>query len=287
MYHLENHKLTQSQVQRNLTYSTQDVRDAYAEVKRALREKQDGTNIDTYSKVVFILHSQGGIEGGLVIDWLLDELPQDTMNKLEIYTFGCAANHFNNPHRSQHDADTARWAGSQPINSKAIRHIEHYANHGDFVSQFGVMNYIDIPDRFIGRLFVAPWGGHLLNQHYLHEMFPLDPETNRVLEKNAFMDSEVNVRVSSARNEQLTDLQSSLNSTSGLNEQEIITIVDANSPVSPISVRKPTSPILEEQEEHTLKVSDFSRLWCYRDGKSPPDANKSMTWPLNNGIVSH
>lgn len=51
------------------------------------------------SKVVFICHSQGGIEGSLVLDWLLQELPQDLLAKLEVYTFGCAANHFNNPHR--------------------------------------------------------------------------------------------------------------------------------------------------------------------------------------------
>ncbi len=52
-----------------------------------------------YSKVVFILHSQGSIEGSMVIDWLLQELPQDLLAKLEVYTFGNAANHFNNPHR--------------------------------------------------------------------------------------------------------------------------------------------------------------------------------------------
>ena len=52
-----------------------------------------------YSKVIFVLHSQGGIEGSLILDWLLQELPQDLLSKLEVYTFGNAANHFNNPHR--------------------------------------------------------------------------------------------------------------------------------------------------------------------------------------------
>jgi hypothetical protein len=47
---------------------------------------------EEYQKVVFVLHSQGGIEGGLVIDWLLDEIPQDRMQRLEVYTFGNAAN---------------------------------------------------------------------------------------------------------------------------------------------------------------------------------------------------
>ncbi|KAL2752244.1 hypothetical protein ACRALDRAFT_1078260 [Sodiomyces alcalophilus JCM 7366] len=79
-------------IQRNLTYATSDVRMAYRIVKEKLYEPE-------LSRVVFILHSQGGIIGGLVLDWLLQELPQDLLSKLEVYTFGNAANHFNNPHR--------------------------------------------------------------------------------------------------------------------------------------------------------------------------------------------
>ncbi|KAI0969018.1 hypothetical protein F4678DRAFT_177454 [Xylaria arbuscula] len=79
-------------IQRNFGYATSDVRLAYKILKEKLYNPQ-------YSKVVFILHSQGGVEGGLVLDWLLQELPQDLLAKLEVYTFGNAANHFNNPHR--------------------------------------------------------------------------------------------------------------------------------------------------------------------------------------------
>ncbi|KAI1188589.1 hypothetical protein F5B17DRAFT_263199 [Nemania serpens] len=79
-------------IQRNFSYATSDVRVAYKILKETLYNPQ-------YSKVVFILHSQGGVEGGLVLDWLLQELPQDLLAKLEVYTFGNAANHFNNPHR--------------------------------------------------------------------------------------------------------------------------------------------------------------------------------------------
>ncbi len=79
-------------IQRNFNYASTDIRVAYRIVKETLYNPQ-------YSKVVFILHSQGGIEGGLVLDWLLQELPQDLLTKLEVYTFGNAANHFNNPHR--------------------------------------------------------------------------------------------------------------------------------------------------------------------------------------------
>ncbi|KAJ2901396.1 hypothetical protein MKZ38_001878 [Zalerion maritima] len=79
-------------IQRNFTYATSDVRMCYKELKEKLYRAD-------LKRVIFILHSQGGIEGGLVLDWLIQELPQDLLMKLEVYTFGCAANHFNNPHR--------------------------------------------------------------------------------------------------------------------------------------------------------------------------------------------
>lgn len=79
-------------IQRNFSYATYDVRVTYKLLKEVLYNPEK-------TKVILILHSQGGIEGGLVLDWLLQELPQDLLSKLEVYTFGNAANHFNNPHR--------------------------------------------------------------------------------------------------------------------------------------------------------------------------------------------
>ncbi|KAK4203552.1 hypothetical protein QBC40DRAFT_274508 [Triangularia verruculosa] len=79
-------------IQRNWQYATKDVRVCYRIIKEKLYDPNN-------TKVVFILHSQGGIQGSLIIDWLLQELPQDILAKLEVYTFGNAANHFNNPHR--------------------------------------------------------------------------------------------------------------------------------------------------------------------------------------------
>ncbi|SPO04447.1 uncharacterized protein DNG_07132 [Cephalotrichum gorgonifer] len=79
-------------VQRNLNYATCDTRACYRIVKQKLYDPK-------LSKVILILHSQGGVEGGLVVDWILQELPLDLLSKLEVYTFGNAANHFNNPHR--------------------------------------------------------------------------------------------------------------------------------------------------------------------------------------------
>jgi hypothetical protein len=124
--------LTRAQIQRNLCYSTQDVRDAYALIKEALLNEE-------YQKVIFILHSQGGIEGGLVIDWLLDEIPQDRMQRLEVYTFGNAANHFNNPHRTLAAAaahGTTKLDMTARKQSKALRYVEHYANEGISNSHF-------------------------------------------------------------------------------------------------------------------------------------------------------
>ncbi|CAM1504266.1 Fc.00g018570.m01.CDS01 [Cosmosporella sp. VM-42] len=79
-------------IQRNFGYATGDIRICFKHLKELLYDPSK-------SKIIFILHSQGGIEGGLVLDWLLQEIPQDLLAKLEVYTFGNAANHFNNPHR--------------------------------------------------------------------------------------------------------------------------------------------------------------------------------------------
>jgi len=59
--------LIQCIIERNFSYSTQDVREAYRQIKSALIK-------DQYKKVVLILHSQGGIQGSLIIDWLLSEV---------------------------------------------------------------------------------------------------------------------------------------------------------------------------------------------------------------------
>ncbi|KAK4192244.1 hypothetical protein QBC35DRAFT_424547 [Podospora australis] len=88
-------------IQRNWGYATTDVRVCYRIIKEKLYNP-------TYTKVVFLLHSQGAIEGSLIIDWLLQELPQDLLSKLEVYTFGNASNHFNNPHRHVDSQNAAR-----------------------------------------------------------------------------------------------------------------------------------------------------------------------------------
>jgi hypothetical protein len=119
----------------------------------------------------------------MIIDWLLQELPQDLLAKLEVYTFGCAANHFNNPHLhliSQHAAlskpnaiattkttthvhyhdslingedgtahvsqPTTTKSNQRSSNGKTIRYIEHYAQTSDFVAQWGVLHFTSTPN---------------------------------------------------------------------------------------------------------------------------------------------
>ena len=117
----------------------------------------------------------------MIIDWLLQEVPQDLLAKLEVYTFGNAANHFNNPHLhllSQHAALSApskisttktmtqvhyhdplanltngdghesglsnsmKSSRQSSTSGKTIRYIEHYAHTSDFVSRWGVLHFI-------------------------------------------------------------------------------------------------------------------------------------------------
>ncbi|KAL4934093.1 uncharacterized protein BDV17DRAFT_296882 [Aspergillus undulatus] len=169
--------IIQCLIQRDFSYATQDVRDGYAHLRAAL------LNPD-YTKVVLIAHSQGAIESGLIVDWLLDEIHQGCLRKLEIYTFGNAANHFNNPFRSTPDPQFGA------TNNSTILHIEHYVNSKDFVGRWGVLNFADIPNRFMGRVFVREGSGHMFNQHYLGTMFPLANDLT-ASKDNEFMQTEV------------------------------------------------------------------------------------------------
>ncbi|KAJ5970128.1 uncharacterized protein N7479_000046 [Penicillium vulpinum] len=237
-------------IQRDFAYATDDIRQSYALVKEALLDPE-------CDKVVLLLHSQGGIEGGLVLDWLLDELPHDRLHHLEVYTFGNAANHFNNP----------RWtklARPQRISTpdivhqfgQSIGHIEHYANSGDIVALGGVLHFVDIPNRYMGRLFVRPNSGHLLNMHYLDNMFTLGPDMS-VLDSNPFMDMEVEPWTTAG-----------INGYDGpphrVRYQPTITRDEAFLPAALSLQRSQTNGVGQR-----LRVKDFSRLWKYRNGGCP------------------
>ncbi|KAF8852723.1 hypothetical protein BDZ45DRAFT_658824 [Acephala macrosclerotiorum] len=106
-------------IQRNFTYATSDVRSCYAIVKSKLYEPN-------LTKVIFILHSQGAIEGGMIVDWLLQEVPQDLLGKLEVYTFGNAANHFNNPHLHLLSQAAALKHPGTPFSTKTTTSVSYH-----------------------------------------------------------------------------------------------------------------------------------------------------------------
>ncbi|RMZ86562.1 hypothetical protein DV736_g6206, partial [Chaetothyriales sp. CBS 134916] len=106
--------------QRTFSYATLDVRIAYAGITNILTD-------DSVTKVVLISHSQGAIEACLVLDWLYCTMSAAELQKLEIYTFGNAMNHWNCP--------------SQTSGAPTIRHIEHYVNRWDWVSRFGILHF--------------------------------------------------------------------------------------------------------------------------------------------------
>ncbi|CAG7929708.1 unnamed protein product [Penicillium olsonii] len=237
-------------IQRDFSFATSDIRRSYALVKKALLDPE-------CDKVVLLLHSQGGIEGGLVIDWLLDELPHDLLRHLEVYTFGNAANHFNNPRwtklarpESVQTPDLVHQFG------QSIGHIEHYANAGDIVALGGVLHFVDIPNRYMGRLFVRPNSGHLLNMHYLSTMFTLGPDM-KVLESNPFMDMEVEPWATAG-----------INGFSGPPQR-----VRYRPTVARDEAFLPAALSLQRFQPNgthrVLRVKDFSRLWQYRNGGSP------------------
>lgn len=296
-------------IQRNFSYATNDVRACYKIIKNVLYDPSK-------SKVIFVLHSQGGIEGGLVLDWLLQEMPQDLLSKLEVYTFGNAANHFNNPHRhvmSQalslgHPKDAIATLMTEssmttPISSpvdtrdgqppkltaqtsfsstrsftaaqdRAIGHIEHYAHATDFVAIWGVLHFAtnkmgspQLP-RFLGRLFnrSTNCGGHQFNQHYLDGMFPLKRDTTTgdfigADEENEFMEETIEFgHEGSAMDNAREAFDITYTGTDGFGSGDISTPVEVHG----MSRRS--------RKKRDVKVKELSRLWRYRNGRSPNDA---------------
>ncbi len=321
-------------IQRNFGYATTDVRLCYSIIKETLYKPE-------YTKVVFILHSQGGIEGSLVIDWLLQELPQELMAKLEVYTFGNASNHFNNPHRhlsSQMEAQgrplegggatntaattttttttngssiSSSNGGAHPptqrrgnvpvarnaprlltetsssrpseISDRVIGHIEHYAHTTDFVALWGVLHFATTSPltkampRYIGRVFsrTSARGGHQFCQHYLDGMFPLahDRDTGALTgcdeAANDFMESEILI---GRDGDESADVRHSFEK-SWVAALEGAMDGTSERHTSPVEVEiHSQSPILSRTGSlKKVRVKDLSRLWLYRNGRSPDD----------------
>ncbi|KAI1097872.1 hypothetical protein F4804DRAFT_346822 [Jackrogersella minutella] len=327
-------------IQRNFGYATSDIRLAYKILKEKLYNPQ-------YTKVVFILHSQGGIEGGLVLDWLLQELPQDLLAKLEVYTFGNASNHFNNPHRhmgsqeaeqkvptrldtatqipstiaeiplvdspvetqsavsrrrlsngsAHHSFEANRrvptltslesstshaTAYTVPATDRAIAHVEHYAHTTDFVALWGILHFVtneraspEMP-RYIGRVFsrTSTRGGHQFSQHYLNGMFPLARDAKGELvgcaEHNEFMSSIVEVAKKGTEKEDMREAVE--------NNWSLIELAGRKGSIvkGEVAVHGSFHEDADEFDDGNVRVKDLSRLWQYRNGRSPPDLPREL-----------
>lgn len=91
----------------------------------------------------------------MVVDRLLDTLGEGPLKKLEVYTFGSAANHMHG--------------------GKVLKCIEHFANNYDLVTRTGVMAYHQTAmpgNKYDGKLYIDRiTKGHALNMNYLKTMF--------------------------------------------------------------------------------------------------------------------
>lgn len=268
-------------VQRCLRYSTTDVRVAFETIAPELIDHAT-------DRIVIVAHSQGGIIVSLVLDRMLAELPKKSLSKLEIYTFGSAAAHFNNPVLNERDNTapspvpaTERHYGSEELSgassdrSKFLSHpsahvvpvIEHYCNELDMVPRWGVLHATqDRPaERYAGRVFMRRGSsGHLFNEHYLDMMFPLNPTEGEI----PFLDETVVIDEGNSANRMHTmallagdgkemhslDVQ-------GGNEE---LVVRRKFSKSHLSIMEDISAAVEEGRGGSVRR--LSKLWKYMDG---------------------
>ncbi|KAH8664373.1 hypothetical protein BX600DRAFT_498163 [Xylariales sp. PMI_506] len=186
-------------LQRSFDLFTEETRVCYEYIKSYCTDPQ-------VNKVVLIAHSQGCIMASQILDQLYVDLPAEACARLEVYTFGNAAAHFNNPLRRLSQASaTVDARDIQPdskvvtfgqrnsqavpdsrmdrkptvstmLPERVIPYIEHYCNSQDMVTRWGALFSAKsiLENRFCGHIFINEGAsGHMLNQHYLSDMFPL------------------------------------------------------------------------------------------------------------------
>jgi hypothetical protein len=205
-------------------------------------------------------------------------VPQDHLRQLEVYSFGNAANHFNNPGRLDKGTVT-----HESIAARSAPTYASMANIGDYVAQIGVLHFAlnpRISNRFMGRVFTSPYSGHLLNEHYLHEMFPLG-EDGKCLESNPFMDLSIDLIDASDlenREDMTHSVQDGSKAKPGLSPGhpnagagQAFESAAAAKPVTEVSVIGDLDLKDGDPQEKTWKVKNLSRLWLYRNGSVPPD----------------
>ena len=351
-------------LQRSFGFYSKDTRVAYEFVKAYCSDPK-------VKKVVLIGHSQGGIMASQILDELFMDLPSESVAKLEVYTFGNAASHFNNPLRravgstgryspilgpsdsmsqAVDDSEVAAAAATAspttmispmtplPLSQQAMKHashfadstapprslnqsraftispylperviphIEHYCNSEDMVTRWGVLYSVKnlLGNRFCGHVFINEGAsGHMLNQHYLANMFPIHPPTANGSDSDVpFLDQlvEVDSATVTKRDDNATQqlkiarqhslpLDASYSQTRisasrlriysnpgfetvELGEGDIITEGDlAGAEGSRITITRGRSAEVVKQSRGKT-VRDLSRLWRYMGGECPLD----------------
>jgi hypothetical protein len=149
---------------RDLHLNTANIRNGYKYIYQAIADP-------TLEKVVLIGHSQGGIIVTAWVDQLVTDFSREMLRKLEVYTFASAADHFSRARPGSGNDSVVH--GHDGLFGR----VEHFANTGDFVAQYGVLNpdrtHSDFPSeslqvkygRFTGRIFSREFDGHSLLGH--------------------------------------------------------------------------------------------------------------------------
>jgi hypothetical protein len=84
----------------------------------------------------------------------------------------------NDSHKSKRNDTVTKQQSviSEMLPERVIPHIEHYCNSQDMVTRWGALYSARsiLQNRFCGHIFINEGAsGHMLNQHYLSDMFPL------------------------------------------------------------------------------------------------------------------
>ena len=236
----------------------------------------------------------------MALDWLYADLPSSSLCRLEVYTFGNAANHFNNPSRSsqsvgdwQDDSTegsvnaninnqsflakstkaflSSPVTGRQEYNERVVPHIEHYANSGDYISQIGVLEFTKSSKhrdhRFLGRVFEQmSVRGHQFNQHYMDTMFPIDHHTGLVLDHNTFMDAECTIDENLVISRERTAFEA-VGQAVGSHQ----TINGDDHDTKDLKEAYVSATKTNVDRVKSMQVRELSRLWLYTNGKVPRD----------------
>lgn len=332
-------------IQRAFGFISKETRVAFEYVKAYCSDP-------TVKKVVLIGHSQGGIMVSQILDELFMDLPSESIAKLEVYTFGNAASHFNNPLRKPVDStgqypsilspsDSTAEAAAAAITSdsptalvspmtpvglsskimssvshtrnftispslpqRVIPHIEHYCNSEDMVTRWGTLYSVKnvLGNRFCGHVFIYEGAsGHMLNQHYLANMFPIhghaahgwDPDDVPFLDQVVEVDSATVAKRDVSAAKQLTVLRQDSMPIDALSQTRISASrarISAHPEFEDVVLGE--GDVLREKDlagaegsritvartdgSDTVlgrgrKVRDLSRLWRYMGGGSPAD----------------